>query len=170
MDVLRTGYVGKMRTIQGEEPVTVVWHRPPEGAKTFTGPTVMRSQINEDKDGPDQMGEVIELCCWKKRGLDWYNSEPPAPYTGKESFGSDAAWQRGAVLGVDPTEVTNAIGQASCGLPADLVEVTGGEQEGGPAFLYREVEATGGEAEGGQAVHGAGTLGDGRVEHFGEED
>lgn len=149
MDPLRFGYQSWMQTIQGGDPVRVVWFRVPDSTPAYTGTTVFRSRNWEDEHENDGIGEQEEPTEGKRR-LEWYSGHPPAMYHGGHPCGSDLAAQEGALPGRDPIFQTNAIGQAPCCASAPetwevgdfLIHVSGegehvavGYQEGAAALL-----------------------------------
>lgn len=114
MDFLRNGYRSQMRTIQGADPVEVMWFEAPAGALAYEGPSVFRSRNWEDDHDNDGMGEQEAPALPRERIIDWYNGNPPAFYTGQEPCGSDRVALEGAVVGRDPLFTTNRVGQGPC--------------------------------------------------------
>ena len=115
-------------------PFEAVWFRAPEDADLLRGPSPFRSRNweseTEKADGPLALGErdfkVTDASRYYR--LPWYNSAPPAPYTGRGCGTRETVWREGGIWGFTPPIFTDERGVASC---CDLAEIqVGGELEG----------------------------------------
>lgn len=113
--MLRSAYHSQMRTIQGADPVDVVWYRTPPGAAVYGDTTSFRSRIWCDPKDNAGIGEQANtLHCCGKFDMVWSNGQPPAgASTGPAPCGSALVAVEGAGPG-DPTFVTLGDGSAPC--------------------------------------------------------
>lgn len=165
-----------MKVTDSADPEEIVWFRAPAGAKWMEGPTPFRSRNYSEYHENDGIGEQEgppDPCCFR-RPTRYYNGRPPAPYTGRERCGTDAAWRGEPNQPLADWFTTNYIGQAPCCASDPLILAEGGSAEGGgwPPGLAAAAW-TGGSAEGGpggvvppeaHVIGGAGGEGGGSAE------
>jgi len=90
---------------EDDTTVDVVWYRAPPGAKHVPYFTPFRSRNYVDpKEVHDGLGEERpyepDPCC--PQGQPWYSGNNPYGFLGKGWCGSEGAWTRGGIHGVDP--------------------------------------------------------------------